>query len=326
MKKEVAIVSKTIIRHDGAHINIKFFTDASSAEQKQKLPKPPVHGSSTRHSVLEQAMDQLDQLVGLENVKKFIYEIYAWLYVTQKRKEMGLRTMPQTLHMIFKGNPGTGKTTVARIISHMFREIGILEKGHLVEVERGDLVGEYIGHTAIKTREIVKKALGGVLFIDEAYSLARGGDKDFGKEAIDCLVKAMEDYRDQFILILAGYPREMDYFLSSNPGLPSRFPIILSFKNYTITELLSIADLMVKEREYKLTLSARKKLRLLLEEEKRYRPGNFSNARLVRNLIEQAIREHAVRLLNTELHSKEDLMTLTAEDFNMKGEDELPYY
>ncbi len=317
-------MSKTIIRHDGAHINIKFFADDPSASKPiHRLPQSPAQRkTSAKHSVLEQAMQQLDQLVGLENVKKFIYEIYAWLYVTKKRQEMGLRTVPQTLHMIFKGNPGTGKTTVARILGHMFREIGILEKGHLVEVERGDLVGEYIGHTAIKTREIVKKALGGVLFIDEAYSLARGGDKDFGKEAIDCLVKAMEDYREQFILILAGYPREMEYFLNTNPGLPSRFPIILTFNNYTIAELLLIADLMVKEREYKMTLAARSKLRQLLEEEKRYNPTNFSNARLVRNLIEQAIREHAVRLINSDLPSKEDLMTLTAEDFSQRKEQE----
>lgn len=314
-------MSKQVIRHDGTHINIKFLAESTVAEKRPLRIAPilPKAKASANHVILKKAMDELEQLVGLENVKKFIYEIYALLHVMQKRKEMGLKTLPQTLHMIFKGNPGTGKTTVARIMGRMFREIGVLEKGHLLEVERGDLVGEYIGHTAIKTREIVKKALGGILFIDEAYSLARGGEKDFGREAIDCLVKAMEDYRDQFVLILAGYPREMDYFLHSNPGLPSRFPIVISFNNYSIDELMAIAELMVQEREYKMTYGAKQKLRHLLEEERRKKPINFSNGRLVRNLIEQAIREHAVRLLDTKMESREELMTLTVEDFKLKG-------
>lgn len=312
-------MSKQVIRHDGTHINIKFLAESTVAEKRPLRIAPILPKASANHVILKKAMDELEQLVGLENVKKFIYEIYALLHVMQKRKEMGLKTLPQTLHMIFKGNPGTGKTTVARIMGRMFREIGVLEKGHLLEVERGDLVGEYIGHTAIKTREIVKKALGGILFIDEAYSLARGGEKDFGREAIDCLVKAMEDYRDQFVLILAGYPREMDYFLHSNPGLPSRFPIVISFNNYSIDELMAIAELMVQEREYKMTYGAKQKLRHLLEEERRKKPINFSNGRLVRNLIEQAIREHAVRLLDTKMESREELMTLTVEDFKLKG-------
>ncbi|MDQ0337373.1 stage V sporulation protein K [Caldalkalibacillus uzonensis] len=308
-------MSKPVIRHDGGHINIKFMPASQQVHQSQAVYQRTSVSESPKHMVLERAMKQLERLVGLENVKDFIYEIYAWLYISQKRKEMGLKTTSQSLHMIFKGNPGTGKTTVARILSQMFQDIGVLSKGHLVEVERGDLVGEYIGHTAQKTRETVKKALGGILFIDEAYSLARGGDKDFGKEAIDCLVKAMEDYRDQFILILAGYPQEMDYFLSSNPGLPSRFPIMLEFKNYTIVELLAIADIMAEDREYRLTAPARKKLRLILEQHMRLNPHNFSNARFVRNVIERAIREHAVRMLSSEPHTREELMTLSAEDF-----------
>ncbi|GJM69287.1 hypothetical protein HMSSN036_15030 [Paenibacillus macerans] len=151
------------------------------------------------------------------------------------RSEAGLLSGPQVYHMIFKGNPGTGKTTVARIVAKMFQRMGVLSKGHLIEVERADLVGEYIGHTAQKTRDLVKKALGGILFIDEAYSLARGGEKDFGKEAIDTLVKAMEDQKNQFILILAGYSDEMDFFLSTNPGLPSRFPIQMDFRTIRST-------------------------------------------------------------------------------------------
>src|SRR5690606_23632794 len=160
---------------------------------------------------------------------------------------------PLVLHMIFKGNPGTGKTTVARICGRMFKEMGVLPKGHLVECERADLVGEYIGHTAHRTREQIKKAMGGILFIDEAYSLARGGEKDFGKEAIDTLVKAIEDHTNEFVLILAGYQREMEHFLMANPGLKSRFPIHIDFPDYSADELFQIAHLMLRERQYRLT-------------------------------------------------------------------------
>ncbi|UUZ94598.1 AAA family ATPase [Paenibacillus sp. P25] len=177
----------------------------------------------------------------------------------------------------------------------MLQTMGVLTKGHLIEVERADLVGEYIGHTALKTRELMKKALGGVLFIDEAYSLARGGEKDFGKEAIDTLVKAMEDHKNQFILILAGYSEEMEHFLQTNPGSPSRFPIQLDFPDYTVDQLMQIAELMVKEREYALTPATELKIRQQIMAEKQQAELAFSNARFVRNLIEKAMRNHAVR-------------------------------
>ena len=162
---------------------------------------------------------ELEPMIGMDNVKNLVYEIYALLYISRMRTEAGLLGGAHVYHMIFKGNPGTGKTTIARIVAKLFQKMGVLTKGHLIEVERADLVGEYIGHTAQKTRDLVRKALGGVLFVDEAYSLARGGEKDFGKEAIDTLVKAMEDNRNQFVLILAGYPAEIDDFLMTNPGL-----------------------------------------------------------------------------------------------------------
>lgn len=308
-------MTRPVIRQHSGQINVTFPLKSDSmlpyaVPQDQSLPF-----DHEKHSALEKVMKQLDLLVGLNNVKEFVYEIYAWLYITQCRRQIGLKGSQQTLHMVFKGNPGTGKTTVARILGRLFQEMNVLSKGHMVEVERADLVGEYIGHTAQKTRELVKKALGGILFIDEAYSLARGGAKDFGKEAIDCLVKAMEDHKDEFVLILAGYPKEMDYFLSSNPGLPSRFPVQLEFSNYTVPELLAIAELMVSEREYELSFQARQKLQHFLTVEMRSKNQSFSNARLVRNLIEKAIREHAVRLLQHPHSSKQDLMTLSAEDF-----------
>ncbi|MGI6604200.1 MAG: AAA family ATPase, partial [bacterium] len=216
------------------------------------------------------------------------------------------------LHQIFKGNPGTGKTTVARILGVIFKELGVLSKGHLVEVERADLVGEYIGHTAQKTREQIRKALGGILFVDEAYSLARGGEKDFGKESIDCLVKAMEDHRDDLILILAGYREEMEYFLQANPGLRSRFPIRIDFPDYSLEELLEIAQVFLAERDYYLTPGAREELarQLLVTQSLRH----SGNARLVRNIIERAMRRQAVRLSTQPNPSRDQLMAIERVD------------
>jgi stage V sporulation protein K len=274
-------------------------------------------------------MKELDKMVGLDNVKELVFEIYALLRITSMRTEVGLTANSQVYHMIFKGNPGTGKTTVARIIAKLLQTMGVLTKGHLIEVERADLVGEYIGHTALKTRELVKKALGGVLFIDEAYSLARGGEKDFGKEAIDTLVKAMEDHKNQFILILAGYSDEMETFVHTNPGLPSRFPIQLDFPDYTVDQLMQIAELMIKEREYVLLPATEMKIRGQIVNEMQQSEIAFSNARYVRNLIEKAMRNHAVRLLGQKSPqpSKQDLMIIRPEDvrFDRKPTKEMNY-
>ncbi|AHV97731.1 AAA family ATPase [Paenibacillus sp. 7124] len=276
--------------------------------------------NSAQIGLFQEIGSELDALVGLDNIKELVFEIYALLQVAQMRTDAGLASGAQAYHMVFKGNPGTGKTTVARIVAKLFQRMGVLSKGHLIEVERADLVGEYIGHTAQKTRDLVKKALGGILFIDEAYSLARGGDKDFGKEAIDTLVKAMEDHRSQFVLILAGYSSEIEYFLMSNPGLPSRFPIQVEFPDYTIDQLVQIAELMAKERDYILMPQAILKLKQHVMLEKDESPHAFSNARYVRNAIEKAIRSQAVRLLNQYEHNspgKQELMTLRTEDFKL---------
>nr|WP_243387019.1 stage V sporulation protein K [Bacillus kexueae] len=268
-----------------------------------------------KHDILLQIEDEMSSLVGMEEMKKMMKEIYAWIYVNKKREETGLKAGKQALHMMFKGNPGTGKTTIARLIGKLFYQMNVLSKGHLIEAERADLVGEYIGHTAQKTRDLVKKALGGILFIDEAYSLARGGEKDFGKEAIDTLVKHMEDKQHDFVLILAGYPREMDQFLSLNPGLKSRFPIVMDFPDYSVEELMQIALQMVNEREYQFSYDAKRKLREQLNRAKsEMSPSKFSNGRFVRNIIEKSIRTQAMRLVLTDQYQKEDLVTIKSED------------
>ncbi|MCG0277818.1 MAG: AAA family ATPase [Thermanaeromonas sp.] len=265
-------------------------------------------------SKLEELLQQLDKLVGLWPVKELVREIRAYVEIQRRRREEGLFSSPMALHMIFKGNPGTGKSTVARLLGRIFKEMGILSQGHLVEVERADLVGEYIGHTAHKTREQMRKALGGILFIDEAYSLARGGERDFGREAIDVLVKGMEDHRDNLILILAGYKEEMEYFLETNPGLRSRFPIHIDFPDYSVPELMSIAELMFQERQYYLTVEARVELERILRREAIFGHRYNGNARLVRNIVEKAMRKQAVRLLDKAHLTREELMTITKED------------
>lgn len=267
------------------------------------------------HAEYRRVMQSFDDYVGLESIKSFVHEIYSWIYINNIRQEKGLKTGQQALHMIFKGNPGTGKTTVARLIATMLRDLNVLEKGHFIEVERADLVGEYIGHTAQKTRNLVEKALGGVLFIDEAYSLARGGEKDFGKEAIDALVKVMEDQQHNFVLILAGYPVEMDRFMRLNPGLPSRFPMVLTFPNYSIEELLKMTKSMAAQRDYVLDDASITYMNELLIIAKEYEHGRFSNGRFIRNLLEKAIRIQAVRLLQEKEYSRDILATLRKADF-----------
>jgi len=288
---------------------------APLAEPEQLVGGKPVPATGKLGDIFR----ELEQMVGLECVKDIVFEVYALLQIGLIRAEVGLLQSAQVFHMVFKGNPGTGKTTVARIVARLFQEMGVLSKGHLIEVERADLVGEYIGHTALKTREMVKKAIGGILFIDEAYSLARGGEKDFGKEAIDTLVKAMEDYKNQFVLILAGYQDEMESFLQTNPGLPSRFPIHIEFPDYSVDQLMLIADLMAKERQYVLSPQSEQKLRQHLTQEKQKFAEIFSNARYVRNTLEKSIRHQAVRLLQQQLqtYSKQELMTLRPEDLRL---------
>ncbi|MCR3920992.1 MAG: AAA family ATPase [Firmicutes bacterium] len=296
---------------------------ASVALAQQAAEDPDV--STETQETLQQLVGELEQLVGLTKVKDLVKEISAYVEICRRREKFQLKNDSLVLHMIFKGNPGTGKTTVARILGRMLVELKVLPKGHLIEVERADLVGEYIGHTAQKCREQVKKAIGGILFIDEAYALARGGEKDFGKEAIDTLVKSMEDHKNELILILAGYEKEMEKFLRTNPGLRSRFPIHLQFTDYTCEELLEIAQLMVREREYQISVGAAEHLHSYLQAQLDTKSANFSNARLVRNLIEKAIRCQALRLVKRRLYSRDELMMLIREDFEQLGQEDVDF-
>ncbi|OMP68780.1 stage V sporulation protein K [Domibacillus epiphyticus] len=286
--------------------------------QPKEKAAPAAEPDWRRHPDHETLLDiekEMEHLIGLADLKILVRELYAAAYINKKRMEAGIETKGQMLHMLFTGNPGTGKTTAARLIATMFKRLRILEKGHFIEAERADLVGEYIGHTAQKTRDLVKKAMGGVLFIDEAYSLARGGEKDFGKEAIDTLVKQMEDHQSDFILILAGYPREMAHFLTLNPGLQSRFPITHHFKDYDVEDLYQIAEMIAREKCYDIDAAAKTILMNKITEEKRKEGFRFANGRNIRTMIEKAARNHALRLMKQTSFSKKELRLLKGEDF-----------
>ena len=245
----------------------------------------------------EEIQKELDEIVGLDDVKNYLLSLENLLKINQIRKQKGLKTNEISKHMIFTGNPGTGKTTIARLVSRMMKACGILKQGQLVEVTRADLVGKYVGHTAPLTMSVIQSALGGVLFIDEAYSLYRGKDDSFGLEAIDTLVKAMEDHRDDLIVILAGYTKEMKEFLEANSGLKSRFANIIEFSDYTGEELMLIAKSIAKGKDYVIAEDALRPLQDYFTLVQNKNDPNSGNGRLARNLVEDAILNQSKRLL-----------------------------
>lgn len=263
---------------------------------------------------LEEALERLDRLVGLEEVKEEVKKLVHFLEIQKKRKEMGLKSSQLSCHMVFTGNPGTGKTTVARILGDIFSHIGLLKKGHLVEADRSRLVGQYVGHTEKKTSSVVSEAMDGVLFIDEAYSLYKNTENDFGQEAIDTLVKRMEDFRERLVVIVAGYPEEMDDFINANPGLKSRFNNYIEFHDYKPEELLAIFDLIIKGNEYDLTPDGRNTLLRYFEDIAVKKKRDFGNGRLVRNLFETMLRNQAMRLSQNKDLKIEDLVQLNNQD------------
>jgi len=264
----------------------------------------------------EELLEALDELVGLDNIKQNVKSLINFVKVRKLREEKDLPNPPVSLHMVFAGNPGTGKTTVARILSELYKTIGVLSKGQLVEVDRSGLVAGFVGQTAIKTSEIVTSALGGILFIDEAYALApeTGTGNDFGREAIETLLKMMEDNRDDLIVIVAGYNEPMERFISSNPGFESRFNRYLLFDDYNDTQLFEIFNIICSKSEYVLTDDAKEYAQeyfCKLYEERDY---NFGNARDVRNFFENIVTVHSDRVSKLDGHTREDLTILIRED------------
>ena len=265
----------------------------------------------------EEIQKELDEIVGLDDVKNYLLSLENLLKINQIRKQKGLKTNEISKHMIFTGNPGTGKTTIARLVSRMMKACGILKQGQLVEVTRADLVGKYVGHTAPLTMSVIRSALGGVLFIDEAYSLYRGKDDSFGLEAIDTLVKAMEDHRDDLIVILAGYTKEMKEFLEANSGLKSRFANIIEFSDYTGEELMLIAKSIAKGKDYVIAEDALRPLQDYFTIVQAQNDPNSGNGRLARNLVEDAILNQSKRLLE---NPDAQMNLLERQDFRLGNE------
>ena len=265
-----------------------------------------------------QVLAKLDNIVGLDGVKVFIKQLMAQLQMRAQRLEAGLPVPADaSLHMIFSGNPGTGKTTVARIVAQAFKSLGILRMGHLVECDRAALVAGYAGQTAIKTKQLVETALGGILFVDEAYALVSDDRDTFGKEALDTLMKGTEDYRDDLVVILAGYPADMNTLLSRNPGLKSRFATTIEFEDYSAGELMAIAESMLQTEMLELSDGARHALDTIFGEMEKVHDRENGNGRAVRNLLERAKRSQALRLMELGgKRTREELSLLTEEDFH----------
>ena len=287
-------------------------TDEAVASRTQKLDLD----AAWRESQIGAVLDGLERdLVGLEPVKRRIRDIAALLLVDKLRRSLGLSTGAPSLHMSFTGNPGTGKTTVAQRMAEVLHRLGYVRKGHLVAVTRDDLVGQYIGHTAPKTREVLKRAMGGVLFIDEAYYLYRPeNERDYGQEAIEILLQVMENQREDLVVIFAGYKDRMETFFRSNPGMSSRVAHHIDFPDYTAAQLHSIASLMLGQMQYRLDPEA--DATLLEYIERRIRQPHFANARSVRNALDRARLRQASRLFERRggMLSREDLVTIEAAD------------
>ena len=298
--------------------------NANKSQTEKKAENVSVTEASEDMTV-DEAIGKLNALVGLAEVKEKVMSWVSQVRVFQRRKQLGL-PVPEgfSYHLVFTGNPGTGKTTVARLMAQIYKGLGILEGGQLVETARSDLVMGYVGQTAIKTQEVVNAALGGVLFVDEAYMLSTGGDNDFGQEAINTLLKAMEDHRDELVVIVAGYTDLMKEFIDSNPGLKSRFNTNIEFSDYTGDEMKKIFDGLCAKNKYKLTEEADARLARYLDNMYKNRDKNFGNGRTVRNVFQQTVSAQSARI-DRMLKSgadigEEEMMAVTLEDIdNMIG-------
>jgi Holliday junction resolvasome RuvABC ATP-dependent DNA helicase subunit len=281
---------------------------AAKAEKEAPPPPPPAPAADG-----PSPFEELEKLIGLTNVKADVNALANFARVQQMRVQNGLKALPISKHLVFSGNPGTGKTTVARIIARIYQQIGVLSKGHMIEVDRSDLVAGYIGQTAIQTKQKIEEALGGVLFIDEAYTLVKSGN-DFGQEAIDTLLKAMEDHRDDLVVIVAGYTAPMENFINSNPGLRSRFNKYLNFEDYNADELEKIFYRFAASYEYQIDPAAARMIRAYVENLYTNRGDQFANARDVRNFFEKVIAEQATRIATMTSLSMEKMTVITGID------------
>ena len=322
-----AICDTTGVRKSRDGLNpLDFVTSGEPSFTEKHSPKVQTSGGSSNNAKPEttepekpnfdELMDQLNSLVGLETVKKEIRNLMNLVKVRKLRQENDLPVAPMSFHMVFLGNPGTGKTTVARLISGLYAAIGVLSKGQLVEVDRSGLVAGYVGQTALKTQEVIQSALGGVLFIDEAYSLASGGENDFGRESIETLLKAMEDHRDDLVVIVAGYTGPMERFITSNPGLESRFNRYFFFPDYNGDQLTEIFRMQCKKNSYTLTPEADAEALKMFTELFEERDENFGNGRDVRNCFEDMVVRQANRVAAMENPTKEDLITVLPQDLS----------
>lgn len=265
---------------------------------------------------LQDLLDELNALVGLEKVKNKVQDLIVYQKVQKMRREKNLHSAKNTLHLAFTGNPGTGKTTVARIAGRIYKHIGLLSKGHFVEVSRTDLIAGYQGQTALKVKKVIEQAKGGVLFIDEAYSITENDHSDsYGRECLTELTKALEDYREDLVVIVAGYTEPMNMFFESNPGLKSRFNAFIEFDDYSPDELDKILISMCKNNDYTLDEEAKEKIHLYFEQQTSSKDEKFANGRLVRNLYDDLVMNHARRVINASNPDCVELSTIKAEDF-----------
>lgn len=275
-----------------------------------------LHSEEDDMRSLDELLNDLNRLVGLDNVKSKVKDLIAFQNVQMLRKEQGLHFHKGTMHLAFTGNPGTGKTTVARIVGRIYKQIGLLSKGHFIEVSRTDLIAGYQGQTALKVKKVIGEAKGGVLFIDEAYSITENDHSDsYGRECLTELTKALEDYRDDLVVIVAGYTEPMKHFFESNPGLKSRFNTFIEFPDYTAKELRKIFDNICAENDYSITTEASKCLYNFLNNQTAKKNDDFANGRLVRNIYDDVTMNHARRVVKISNPTREELSLITEEDF-----------